>query len=641
MTNLATLEPRMPPPAPLTMPAQNLAAHSPVATAATSRATTLYRMAVFVPAIITTTILLTAFSDWLSNGGLNQTEMVLICLVGITFVWISLYVSSASLGFLSHFSVLHRAPRPHQSGAPLNVAILMPIYSEDPVDVFSNASAMIDDLARHPSEHRFEMYFLSDTQDMAVAALEIKAWEMLRETLPTTFNIFYRRRAKNIDKKSGNIADWLTRWGAAHDAMLVLDADSLMSASAICKLTDALATDPRAGLIQSQPGLYAGETLFARMQQFAGVTYGFLLAKGLSLWTGKESNFWGHNAIIRVRAFADTAGLPKIRGLRHPETLILSHDIVEAALLRRAGWSVRFLPEISGSYEEAPATLVDFALRDRRWCQGNMQHLRVMMSSGLHWVSRFHMLHGAMGYLLSPVWFSLLIIWTLLGRSEEANPIAYFSAQNPLYPLWPQESMVNSLGLLLFMYAMLLIPKVLGMITTALTPGAVKTFGGARQFLISFLTELLSSIAYAPLMMVQQTVAVGRSFVGIQAKWEPQQRKGGRYSLRTLFQFHAVETATGLVLLLGMSLGIVSLWLLPIMISLIMAVPLSAVSGLRLRDVPLLSGLLVTPDEVAVPDIVAASHVAKKCFAQRLTGASPDVSAVTVATVTAPADQLI
>ncbi len=610
MIELATIEAHMPTPAPLAMPQQDLQRHTPVYAEPTSWRTLGCRVAVFVPAVITTSLLLSAFVEWLSGGGLTALEMLLIGLVGLTFAWISLYVSSATLGFLAHFKLLHRNPVALQPQTELSTALLMPIYAEDPAMVFGNAAAMAHDLATQKTAHQFEFYFLSDTRDQAIADQELRAFELLRTHLPKGMSAWYRRRPHNIDKKSGNIADWLTRWGARHDAMLVLDADSLMSASAMIALTNALAADPNAGLIQSQPALYAGQSLFGRMQQFAGDTYGFLLAKGLSLWTGKESNFWGHNAIMRTRAFADCAGLPKIRGLRSRTSLILSHDIVEAALLRRAGWSVRFLPEIKGSFEEAPPSLIDFCLRDRRWCMGNMQHLRVMWARGLHWVSRFHMLNGAMGYLLSPVWFALLTIWILLGRGEDANPISYFSAQNPLYPHWPQQSMVNSFWLLLFMYAMLITPKVMGLITTAITPGAISKFGGVSRFALSFLSELVTSVLYAPLLMIQQTIAVARALVGVQAKWEPQQRKSGRYSSVTLLKFHALETVLGMSLAVGMGLGIVSLWLLPIMVSLICAVPLSAISGLRLHG----HAIMGTPGELAPSEIIKSATLWRTLF---------------------------
>ncbi len=625
MNRLVTIEPHMPAPAPLDMPVQDLRTHTPPTVRPTRWRTAFCRAIVFIPALVTTALLLSAFVDWMSGGGLTEMELLLISLVGLTFVWISLYVSAATLGFLSHFRLLSRAPVPLAPQASLNVAILVPIYSEDPVTVFGNATAMAHDLAQSQTEHRFDFYILSDTQDPVVAEQELLAFELLRASLPNGVEAWYRRRPKNVDKKSGNIADWLSRWGARHDAMLVLDADSLMSAHSMIALTDALSADPEAGLIQSQPRLYAARSPFSRMQQFAGVTYGFLLSRGLALWTGREGNFWGHNAIMRTHAFAQSAALPKIRGLRSRQTLIMSHDIVEAGLLRRAGWSVRFLPEIQGSYEEAPQTLIDFSLRDRRWCAGNMQHLRVMWARGLHWVSRFHMLHGAMGYLLSPVWFSLLVIWTLMGRGEDANLISYFSAQNPLYPLWPEQSMVNSFYLLLFMYSMLLTPKLMGVFTIAITPGAITRFGGAFRFVLSFLTELATSVLVAPILMVQQTISVARSLLGIRAAWNPQRRTGGCYPFGTLVKFHTIETLLGTLLLAGMVLGIVSLWMMPIMVSLLGAVPLSALSGLNLGN----SALMVTPEERETPDIVRAAAREKQVFAQMLNPPAPVLQTLT------------
>ena len=208
--------------------------------------------------------------------------------------------------------------------------------------------------------------------------------------------------------------------------------------------------------------MIGSDTLFGRMQQFAASVYGTLLGEGLAGWTGAEGNYWGHNAILRTRAFADCAGLPRMPTLTGRRgALIMSHDFVEAALLRRAGWAVRFVPWITGSYEEPPATLIDYALRDRRWCHGNLQHLRLLGTRGLHVVSRFHLLHGAMSYLLSPAWFILLVIWALLGNGPD-SVITYFSADNPLYPVWPEMSGVQSGMILLFMYAMLLAPKAMG-----------------------------------------------------------------------------------------------------------------------------------------------------------------------------------
>ena len=398
--------------------------------------------------------------------------------------------------------------------------------------------------------------------------------------------------------------------------MIVLDADSLMTGASLTRLADELSADPAAGLIQTGPQLYGARTLFARFQQFANVAYGALMSEGLALYSRRESSFWGHNAILRIPAFAECCGLPKLRDFRGRETLILSHDIVEAGLLRRAGWSVRFVPEISGSFEETPPTLVDFSLRDRRWCYGNMQHLRLLGAAGFHPMSRFHMLHGAASYLLSLGWFILLVIWAVLGKGAEASLISYFSPEMPLYPSWPEMSRVSSLLILLFMYSMLMVPKLLGAATVLADADMRAAYGGPWRFLRSFLIEVLASVAYAPVLMIQQTLAVMRSFLGIRARWEPQQRQEGSYSWMTLAKFHALETVTGLMLSLGMIMGLVSLWMLPIAISLTLAVPLSAMSGLIMGRL-----WLTTPQEQRPPRVIPLAEKKREGVARVLNAA--------------------
>lgn len=303
------------------------------------------------------------------------------------------------------------------------------------------------------------------------------------------------------------------------------------------------------------------------------------LAEGLARWSGQEGNYWGHNAILRTRAFAACAGLPHLRRWSGRDSLIMSHDFVEASLLRRAGWGVRFLPRIRGSYEETPATLIDHIKRDRRWCQGNLQHLGLLRSKGLHAMSRFHLFHGAMGYLLSPLWFVLLVIWALIGNGQEASVLTYFSPENPLMPTWPELTEGRHVLILLLMYAMLLAPKLLGILALPMTGTRYRDLGGIGRVALSAVSEIVLSVLYAPILMVQQMIAVFRSLTGLQSGWEPQAREGGRYSLRMLVPAHALETVAGVALLSGIAMGLVTLWLLPIAISLALAIPLSAFSG--------------------------------------------------------------
>ncbi len=610
----------MPATAPLVMQAQDLA-QAPIARSrSVAPARSLgWRLAVFGPALVGTALLLYGLYGWFAGSGMTGLEWALLTMIGATFVWVTLSVSTVGVavaGLLARENADDRAPT--DVGA-IDVALLVPVYNEVPWDVFGNAAAMLDDLAHRKGGHRYTLFVLSDTRDDAIAAQEWQAFETLRRDAPAGFDVYYRRRAENTDKKVGNLLDWITGWGAAYEAMLVLDADSLMSGRAIERLASELSADPDAGLIQTFPMLIGAETLFARLQQFSNIAYGWLLAEGLALWARHEGNYWGHNAIIRTRAFAASAGLPHLTG-HGRDDLILSHDFVEAGLLRRAGWRVRFLPRVSGSFEETPGTLVDYVLRDRRWCRGNLQHLRLLGTAGFHPVSRFHLFHGAVSYLLSPAWFVLLVVWALLGKDADTNVIRYFSEANPYFPDWPPAmSHIDSAVFLVIMYAMLLTPKIAGAGVIAAYPKATRVFGGRRSFLTAFAAEVVLSVAYAPILMIQQTKAVLRALSSNSELWSPQRRDGRGYPISMLIKFHWVETLFGLLLLAGLMAGLISLWLLPIMFSLVLAVPLSALSALNLaRSAP--EGLRMdSPHTLREPGIVTRARAEREMLKGQLT----------------------
>ncbi len=618
----------MPAEAPLARPIQNLRApyRDPVAPPlAPAQGVRLWRLVVFVPAILTTLVLVRAFLNRFGSDGLNSLEVVLIALIAATFFWISLSVSTATAGIFTVLRARRQRFRPARSARPMRVALLVPIYNEVPWDVFGNMAAMLHELETHSGGHHFSVFMLSDTRDEAIAAQEVEAVRALRVYLPGASDIWYRRRADNTDRKVGNLSDWIERFGGAHESMLVLDADSLMSAHAIVALVDEMSADPSSGLIQSFPQLIGAQSLFGRVQQFSSAIYGALLAEGLAKWSDREGNYWGHNAIMRTAAFASCAGLPRLGTHDGAGRLILSHDFVEAGLLRRAGWGVRFVPEIKGSFEETPATLIDYVIRDRRWCQGNLQHLRILRTSGMHTISRFHLFQGAMSYLVSPIWFLLLTCWAVLGTSESRNVITYFSDINPLRPTWPVMSKTDNVLILLFMYGMLLAPKVMGMVTFAFSGLTMRRLGGGWQFALSFLTEVSASIAFAPVLMVQQMIAVVRVGLGAHQSWTPQQRSGGHYTLPVLLKFHLVETITGGLLVAGIATGIVSLWLVPIAASLVAAVPLSAVSGVNLSRHGWARQNLGTPHEFDEPDIIRLSKVYRARLRETLEHRSSDL----------------
>ena len=269
--------------------------------------------------------------------------------------------------------------------------------------------------------------------------------------------------------------------------------------------------------------------------------------------------------------------------------------------------------------------MIDHIQRDRRWCQGNLQHLNLLRAKGFRAISRFHLLHGAIGYLMAPIWFALLVIWAIIGRGEEASVLTYFSESNPLMPSWPDMSEPRHVLVILLIYAMLLAPKLLAIAALPLTGSRFADYGGGGRFAVSFVSEIILAVLYAPILMVQQMIAVIRTAIGLQRGWAPQARDGGNYNWKTLLICHALETISGMALWAGILTGMVSLWLLPIALSLVLAVPLSALSG-----VPLLRHLnawMGTREVFTEPQITRSARDCRAGLKDILDGGSPSRSA--------------
>ncbi len=599
----------MPPRAPLDMPAQTFAdkGRPRVMQRARRIRDLFWRLAAFIPTIALSTVLSFLLMDYFSLGGVAPLEVAVLVLLALTFVNLAFSVNNACLGLLRVAMVRTNETPSKVAALPREIALLVPVYQEAPWDVFGNASAMLKELDDDTNADSYTLFVLSDTQDPKIAAQENQAMAALRAEFHPKEIVFYRRRAENTDKKVGNITDWIENWGGAYDAMVILDADSLMSGAAIRQLAQALADDPDAGLIQSRPTLIGAQTLFGRVNQFSNSVYGGVVAEGLASWSQHEGNYWGHNAIIRTRAFAQSARLPYLRTLAGSERLILSHDFVEAGMLRRAGWAVRLLPRVDGSYEETPQTLIDFALRDRRWCMGNMQHLRLLATRGFHLISRIHLLQGALAFLMSPAWMAVLILWSFLGMAP-ASPSVYFSESAPLAPAWPQQELSITLIYLLFVYGMLLFPKVVGAILFGLRAETRAAYRSGTTFLGSVLFELLLSVLYAPITMVQTTIATFYALIGKPAHWAPQNRGAYGYSWKQTFRFHWVETLCGVIACSAVIFGQASVLILPIAISLIGAVPLSRLSAMPVQNLSLRSLRLDTPHTLNEPQIVSLAR---------------------------------
>lgn len=527
---------------------------------------------------------------------------VMLFFFAVTLAWIGFAASSAIAGL-----VIPALKQPSASPANSRTALLMPIYNEDPARTTATLQAMAEDLARIDAAQYFEIVILSDSTQVDAWIGESLAVDRLRRNLRNLMPVWYRRRWHNTGRKAGNVEEFVKRWGGRYDYMIVLDADSLMTAQTLIELVRRMQADPRLGILQTVPLLIGSASLFARLQQFAGRVYGALIARGVAAWSGNEGNYWGHNAIIRVAAFAQACGLPQLRGRRPFGGHVLSHDFVEAALIRRAGWKVRMASDLEGSWEESPPSLVDIAIRDRRWAQGNLQHSKVIGARGLTLTNRAHFLIGIMSYLSSPLWLMLLLVGFALTLQASLIRPEYFTSEFQLFPNWPVFDAPRMTKLFIFTMIVLFTPKVLGWLRGLFVSRVRKGCGGVLGLTMSTLIETIISALYAPIMMLVQTQHVVSILTGRDSGWGPQRRHAALTAWNEACSVHWSHAAIGVVFggiayLLSPTL---LAWLSPTLAGLLLAIPLSKVSGSApagriLRRL----ALLRTPEEHHVPELL-------------------------------------
>jgi membrane glycosyltransferase len=462
-------------------------------------------------------------------------------------------------------------------------------------------------LQRVGSNRAFEIVVLSDSTDADAWIRETAAVERLRRALAAIMPVWYRRRWRNVARKSGNLQDFVTRWGNRYDHMIVLDADSLIDASTLTRLARMMQADSTLGILQTTPQLIGARTLFGRLQQFAACAYGPIISRGLAAWSGDSANYWGHNAIIRVQAFAQSCGLPELEGRKPFGGHVLSHDFVEAALMRRAGWKVSMATDCGGSWEESPPSLIDVAIRDRRWAQGNLQHLKIIGARGLSFASRLHLGIGIMSYLSSPLWLLMLCIGFALAVQSHLIRPEYFNHDFQMFPSWPRFNVELMMALFWFSMVVLLVPKFLGLLRAILSSRLRRGGGGVIGLGASFLVEVVLSALYAPVMMLMQSRYVFEVFMGRDSGWNPQRRDDGGTSWAAAWHFHKrdmlIAAMTGTVLWF-LSPPLLA-WVSPALLGLLLAVPLSRASGSSAIGGALSRlGFLRTPEEVEVPALV-------------------------------------
>jgi len=618
-----------PPPEPLDMPDQDLRS-APLRRRASRRQgwrTRVARIVTFGGAAGLTGVAIDQMIRTVAVGEPTVMQLVLIAMFALNFAWIALSATSAFAGLLPLEVLLPREPavsdRP--DAAPDRCALAMPVYNEDPARTTAALLAMARDLVDLGEGERFEIFVLSDTTDPMIWARETAAMARLRDQLDGRMAVWYRHRQRNVDRKAGNVRDFVERWGGRYESMLVLDADSLMSAETIRTLRDAMYADPTLGLLQTVPALAGMDSLFARLQQFAARIAGPVVSRGLAAWQGDDGNYWGHNAIIRTRAFAEACGLPRLPGRLPFGGSILSHDFVEAALMRRAGWKVRMAADLGGSWETSPASLLDAAARDRRWAQGNMQHLAVIGARGLGWCSRTHLTTGVMSYLSSLLWLGFIVVGLVLLVQAQALRPKYFTEAFQLFPTWPRFDSERMVWLFVFTMATLLVPKTIGLLRAMVTREHVRSVGDGFRLLAGWLVEILVSALFAPIMMLIHSRHVWEILLGQDTGWKLQRRDDGAIPLREAAARHAGHTVVGIAVagaLLPISM-IALAWLAPVLIGWALAIPLSIASGsVGLGRALRRFGLLRIPEERDLPALLKAAADERDAVTHDLQGVS-------------------
>ena len=535
--------------------------------------------------------------------GWTLLNLLLFGLLTLLFTHVAIGFAQAFFGFLI---LSDRCPYPETE--PSNddlpslpvTAIVLPVFNEDVGAVFARLRVMYHALKAQGTLDHFHFFILSDSIDQEKAFEEKLAWERLVTEADGTDRIFYRHRKLPINRKSGNIADFCRRWGSLYRYMICLDADSLMSAPTLVALVRRMEDNHRIGILQTVPRAINGRTIWSRLQQFSMSLYGPLFATGANFWQQEESNFWGHNAIIRLAPFIKHCALPELPGQSAIGRRPMSHDFVEAALMRRAGWEVRLADDLRGSYEETPPNVVEHLKRDRRWCQGNLQHWPLVLARGFRPVTRFHFLHGIFSFLASP----LLALVLLLGflKNLGAAPLS-----EGLYA----DAARAQIAILLFGFTMLLLilPKLFAL-ALAFRHGRAPEFGGAWKMVASAFLEMAVSILLAPVFLYFHGKFVLFSLLGKNVEWHAQRRTGSDAR-----DWREAGKVFRLPTLLGLATGLLTwwltpgyfFWLLPIILGWLLAIPLTASvadwrGGLLLQK----AGLFLVPDEVSSPAEVRA-----------------------------------
>ncbi len=562
---------------------------------------------VLIPSIIASQFMI----EVLPQKGNSALEIVIALFFAALFGWISIGFWTALMGFFlligrpDRFAITHLdGEEVGELGPEARTAIVMPI-AQEPVDrVFAGLRAIYESLRRTGQLEHFDFFVLSDTGDPAVWIREEEAWADWCRDVGGFERIFYRRRKVRLKRKSGNVADFCRRWGPRYRYMVMLDADSVMSGDCIVRLAQLMEKHAGVGMIQTAPISVNRRSLFARVQQFAGRIYSPMFAAGLHFWQLGEGQYWGHNAIIRIKPFADHCGLAPLPGKPPLGGEILSHDFVEAALLGRAGWTLWLAYHLPGSYEETPSTLLEEMKRDRRWCQGNLQHLRLVPTEGFFGAHRALFLNGIMSYVSALLWLCFLILSTAEAIINALRPPEYFPTAHRLFPLWPVWRPDWALALLAVTGMILFVPKILSVLLIVFKGRNARAYGGAIRLSLSAFLEVLLSSLFAPIRMLFHSKFVIQNLLGRTVSWRSQGRGDAETGWLEAIRHHGLDTVFATAW--GTTLYLLNpdyfWWVTPIIGALILSIPLSVLaSRVSLGERARAWGLFLIPEETEPP----------------------------------------
>lgn len=465
------------------------------------------------------------FYSYGTADGLDPLDLIRAALITLSTWWLAWGAAQGLLGLTTR-----AAPPANRHDGPIagRSVVIVPVYNEEPSVTFARIKAM--DISLQATKDPAEVHFavLSDTRNPDIALAEEKWFTRLLAETKGAGRMFYRRRKNNVGKKAGNLEEFFAQSGAAYDYAVILDADSLMEGATIIEMIRRMEAEPKLGLLQTLPTIVRAQSRFGRAMQFSASFYSPIFARGLAMMQGRTGPFWGHNAIVRVKAFVESCGLPVLSGQPPFGGHILSHDYVEAALLARAGWTVRLDDDLGGSYEEGPENIVDHAKRDRRWCQGNLQHSRLLTAPGLKLWSRFVFFQGIFAYIAPVLWLAFLTA-SLMAPHYAPGP-DYFPDPFWSFPVFPPDSTSKAIGLAVGVFGLLILPKLL-LVIDAAASGRAKVHGGGGLAARSTLSELVLSSITAPIFLMFQTRSVLQVLMRRDGGWPTNNRGDGRLKL--------------------------------------------------------------------------------------------------------------